>query len=81
LQDIPSAIKETAMNRLPMLDTDQLAELIRVSPDTCRYWRHIGKGPKYFKMGGRKVYYRQEDVDAWLEEQYGNVSRPEHSIA
>jgi predicted DNA-binding transcriptional regulator AlpA len=57
-----------------MLDTDQLAELIRTSPDTLRYWRHMGKGPKYFKMGGRKVFYRQEDVETWLNQQYASAS-------
>ena len=33
------------MNRLPMFDTDELSEFIHISPDTLRYWRHIGKGP------------------------------------
>ena len=69
------------MNKLPMLDTDQLADFIHVSADTLRYWRHIGKGPKYFRMGGRKVFYRQEDIDAWLTEQYKDVNLPVHSIA
>jgi predicted DNA-binding transcriptional regulator AlpA len=58
------------MTKLPLLDTDQLAEILPVTADILRYWRHIGKGPKSFKMGGKKVFYRQEDVDAWLEEQY-----------
>jgi hypothetical protein len=69
------------MQKLAMLDTDELADFIRVSPDTLRYWRHIDKGPAYFKMGGRKVYYRQEDVDAWLEEQYAGAIHPTHSVA
>ena len=69
------------MNTLPMLDTDQLAELIRTSPETLRYWRHIGKGPKYFKMGGRKVFYRQEHIDEWLNQQYASAIQPVHSVA
>ena len=45
---------------LPMLDTDELAELIHITAPTLRYWRHMGKGPRYFRMGVRKVYYRQK---------------------
>jgi predicted DNA-binding transcriptional regulator AlpA len=60
------------MTKLPLLDTDQLAEILPVTADTLRFWRHMGKGPKYFKLGGKKVFYRQEDVDAWMAEQYEN---------
>lgn len=67
------------MNRSPLLDTDQLAEILPVTADTLRYWRHIGKGPKSFKIGGKKVYYRQEDVDAWLEQQYQESNKPVHA--
>lgn len=65
--------------KLAMLDTDELAEYIHASADTLRYWRHLGdKGPKYFRIG-RKVFYRQEDVDAWLAEQYENSNKPVHA--
>jgi predicted DNA-binding transcriptional regulator AlpA len=69
------------MTKLPMLDTDELSDFIHISPDTLRYWRHMGKGPRYFKMGGRKVYYRQEDVDAWLKVQYEASNRAGLSVA
>lgn len=46
--------------------TDEVAEICRTSPETARYWRHIGKGPKSFKVG-RRVLYAAEDVEAWLE--------------
>lgn len=39
--------------------------MCRTSPETVRYWRHIGKGPASFKLG-RKVLYATEDVEAWI---------------
>lgn len=48
------------------LTTAEVAELCRTSPETVRYWRHIGSGPTSFKVG-RKVLYAAADVDAWLE--------------
>lgn len=44
----------------------ELAVLCRTSPETVRYWRHVGKGPKSMKVG-RRVLYAVEDVEAWLE--------------
>lgn len=49
------------------LTTEEVAELVRAPAETVRYWRHIGKGPKSFKVG-RRVLYRREDVEAWLTE-------------
>lgn len=49
------------------LTTDEMAELLRTSAETVRYWRHIGKGPKSFKVG-RRVLYAAEDVDAFVRE-------------
>lgn len=47
------------------MTTPEVATLCRTSPETVRYWRHIGKGPKSFKVG-RRVLYAREDVLAWL---------------
>lgn len=47
------------------LTTTEVAELCRTSPDTVRYWRHTGKGPRSFKVG-RRVLYQRADVDQWL---------------
>ena len=51
------------------LTTAEVAEMCRTSPETVRYWRYIGKGPRSFKLG-RKVLYESADVDAWLTRQY-----------
>lgn len=31
----------------------------------ARYWRHLGTGPKSFRLG-RRVLYRRHDVERWL---------------
>lgn len=51
------------------LTTQEVAETLRTSAETVRYWRHVGKGPKSFKVG-RRVLYDVTDVDAWLAQQY-----------
>lgn len=47
------------------LTTAEVAELLRTSPETVRYWRHIGQGPKSFKVG-RRVLYAADDVEAYI---------------
>jgi excisionase family DNA binding protein len=49
------------------MKTDEVAELLRVPSETVRFWRHVGKGPKSFKIpGGRRVLYAREDVEAFI---------------
>jgi excisionase family DNA binding protein len=47
------------------MTTQEIAELLRTSPETVRYWRHIGRGPASFKIG-RRVLYDRADVEAWV---------------
>ena len=49
------------------LTTAELAALVRTSPDTVRYWRHVRKGPRSMKVG-RRVLYARSDVERWLAE-------------
>lgn len=55
-----------------LLNSAEVAELIRVPEATLRYWRHVGIGPRSFKMGPRRVLYRADDVDAWVAAQYAD---------
>ncbi|MBI3896451.1 MAG: helix-turn-helix domain-containing protein [Acidobacteria bacterium] len=48
-----------------LLDEKELAQLIRVSIPTLRYWRSEGKGPRFRKVG-QMVRYAPSDVTAWL---------------
>mgnify|MGYP001073919398 CR=1 FL=1 len=36
------------------------------SPKTLRNWRYYGRGPAYCRLG-RRIVYRQEDLDKFLE--------------
>jgi excisionase family DNA binding protein len=47
------------------LTTHEVAETLRTSAETVRYWRHVGKGPRSFKVG-RRVLYAVEDVEAFI---------------
>ena len=48
------------------LTTEEVGELLRRSSETVRYWRHIGYGPKSFKVG-RRVLYDAGDVTAFID--------------
>ena len=43
------------------MTTAEVAETVRTPVETVRYWRHINKVPKSFKVG-RRVLYAVEDV-------------------
>jgi ABC-type glycerol-3-phosphate transport system permease component len=36
---------------------------------TLATWRHEGRGPKFVKVGDRRVRYRLSDVESWLDTQ------------
>ncbi|MGH3934866.1 MAG: helix-turn-helix transcriptional regulator [Pseudonocardiaceae bacterium] len=49
------------------MTTAEFAELAHTSPETIRYWRHIGRGPASFKLG-RRVLYDRSEVLAWIRD-------------
>lgn len=57
----------------PLLTTAATAEVLGIAPQTLRMWRHRGQGPLAIKYG-RKVMYRREDIEAWLESR--EINRP-----
>lgn len=54
-----------------MMTLKEVAALLRVPEATLRYWRHLGTGPRGFRLG-RTVRYWRSEVILWLAEQ----SRP-----
>ncbi|WP_342799535.1 helix-turn-helix domain-containing protein [Quadrisphaera granulorum] len=48
-----------------VLLTREVAEMLRTSESTVRYWRYVGEGPASIRVG-RRVLYRQEAVLEWL---------------
>lgn len=60
---------------MKVLKIQAVSERTGVPVATLRYWRHVGDiGPKSFKLGPKLVAYREEDVEAWLQEQYAATS-------
>jgi excisionase family DNA binding protein len=51
-----------------MLTLKEVAALLRVPEATVRYWRHLGTGPRGFRLG-RSVRYWRTEVALWLEQQ------------
>lgn len=52
------------------LTTEEVAQQLRTPVETVRYWRHVDKGPKSFKVG-RRVLYAREDVEAFIAQARG----------
>ncbi len=38
-----------------------------ISVETLRWWRHKRRGPKFFRIGGRRIMYRRADLDNFIE--------------
>lgn len=55
-----------------MLTIAEACELLRLPEGTLRYWRHLGAGPRSFKLG-RHVRYWKTDLLLWLSEQTNNA--------
>jgi predicted DNA-binding transcriptional regulator AlpA len=54
------------MNNPITLMAGEAAKLLRLAPSTLAKLRLSGNGPVYCKLG-RRVVYRREDLEAWLE--------------
>lgn len=58
-----------------LLSIEEAAALLRTPVATLRYWRHMGTGPRSFRVG-RAVRYWHSDVRGWLHEQTIHSSSP-----
>jgi excisionase family DNA binding protein len=56
----------TASGEPELLTMTEAAELLRAPVATLRYWRHLGTGPRGFRLG-RRVLYRRDDLKAWID--------------
>ncbi|WP_375474392.1 helix-turn-helix transcriptional regulator [uncultured Jatrophihabitans sp.] len=48
-----------------LLTIDEAAAIVRAPVATLRYWRHLGTGPRSFRLG-RRVLYRYDDLTSWI---------------
>jgi hypothetical protein len=53
----------------------EAAELLRAPVATLRYWRHLGTGPRSFRLG-RRVLYRSDDLRSWIDAQHDDQVSP-----
>jgi excisionase family DNA binding protein len=53
-----------------LLTIREAAALLRAPVATLRCWRHLGTGPRSFRLG-RRVLYRRDDLRAWIDAQRG----------
>lgn len=51
-----------------LLSLQEVSDVVRVPVATLRYWRHLGTGPRSFRIG-RSVRYWRSEVFLWLETQ------------
>lgn len=55
---------------MKILNNNEAAALIGVTPATLRFWRCKGRGPRFVKLGDAKqagVAYVEADVLAWRD--------------
>ena len=55
-----------------LLTIAEAADLLRSPVATLRYWRHLGTGPRSFRLG-RRVLYRTDDLHAWIAQQHAQA--------
>ena len=53
-------------DEITMLDQNEVAEMLKVSPKTLEYWRYKGGGPKYIKVGKKLARYLMDDVNEFI---------------
>jgi hypothetical protein len=56
------------MNQFRAISSAEAATLLGLAPYTLRLWRHLGKGPRYVKLGSSKqagVVYDEDEVLAF----------------
>ena len=58
----------TADHQPELLPITEAAEVLRTPVATLRYWRHLGTGPRSFRLG-RRVLNRRDDLRTWIDAQ------------
>jgi hypothetical protein len=53
-------------SQLGLISQEDLSVLLGVAKGTLREWRKLKKGPNFVRVE-KAVFYRQKDVEAWLE--------------
>jgi predicted DNA-binding transcriptional regulator AlpA len=54
--------------RRPLISEKALADMTGLSPNTLQRMRREGTGPKYVRVGIKRLMYRWSDGEAWMTE-------------
>jgi excisionase family DNA binding protein len=68
MSDHPARPEHVSPRDQDLLTITEAAELVRAPVATLRYWRHLGTGPRSFRLG-RRVLYRRDDLRTWVDAQ------------
>lgn len=58
-----------------LLRFNDVAERLNIPARTLQDWRFRGIGPRSKRIGNR-VYYRESDVQEWLDQQFADTEAP-----
>lgn len=70
METIVTEIESKGSGKLPNEETaasKEVAEYLHTTEQGLAQMRYRGTGPKFIKVGGRKVIYRWSDVQAYLD--------------
>ena len=68
LCDLSTAtLSETVQHNRDLMDENEAADFLSISPGTLSVWRSTGRYAVPFVKVGRRVRYRRTDLEAWLE--------------
>jgi hypothetical protein len=70
-RDDNSATTSSGERDQKLLTISEAADIVRAPIATLRYWRHLGTGPRSFRLG-RRVLYRYDDLITWINHQHDN---------
>jgi hypothetical protein len=69
-EDPPELLTFTEASQVLRTFTEA-SQVLRTPVATLRYSRHLGIGPRSFRLG-RRVLYRRDDVHAWIDKKREN---------
>lgn len=50
-----------------LLTPADVGEILAMTSGALAQLRYLGTGPKYVKLSGRSVRYREQDIEEWVE--------------
>ena len=62
------------MTEVELFTTEEAARLLGRSPQTLANWRVQGNGPPFVRIGPRNVFYRSDDLQAYMEHRHRSTS-------